>query len=73
MGSSLCEVVCEAGAINFEEGDEEIELEAGAIIAATGYDLFDTSSEPNYGYEYVEVITGLEFERLCNASGPTVG
>ena len=73
MGCSLCEVVCEAGAINFGERGEEIELEVGAIIAATGYDLFDPSLEPNYGYEYDEVITGLEFERLCNASGPTLG
>ncbi|NQE06007.1 CoB--CoM heterodisulfide reductase iron-sulfur subunit A [ANME-1 cluster archaeon GoMg1] len=73
MRCGLCEVVCEAGAINFEERDEEIELEVGAIIAATGYDLFDPSLEPNYGYEYDEVITGLEFERLCNASGPTLG
>lgn len=73
MRCSLCGVVCEAGAINFEDADEHIELEVGTIIAATGYDLFDPSLEPNYGYEYDEVITGLEFERLCNASGPTKG
>ncbi|MBC8521658.1 MAG: CoB--CoM heterodisulfide reductase iron-sulfur subunit A family protein [Methanomicrobia archaeon] len=73
MKCGLCEVVCEPGAINFEDKDEEIELEVGAIVVATGYDLFDASLEPNYGYEYDEVITGLEFERLCNASGPTFG
>ncbi len=73
MGCALCEVVCEVGAINFEDDDEEIELEVGAIVVATGYDLFDPSLEPNYGYEYDRVITGLEFERLCNASGPTKG
>jgi len=73
MRCGLCEVVCEAGAINFEEKDEEIELEVGAIVVATGYDLFNPVVEPNYGYEYDEVITGLEFERLCNASGPTGG
>ena len=69
----LCEKVCEADAINHDMKEEVVELEAGAIIAATGYDLFDASLEPNYGYEYDEVITGLEFERLCNASGPTEG
>ena len=73
MRCGLCEVVCEPGAINFDEEDETIELEVGTIIAATGYDLFDPALEPNYGYAYDEVITGLEFERLCNASGPTRG
>ncbi len=69
----LCETVCEAEAINHEMKEEFFDIDAGAIIAATGYDLFDPSLEPNYGYEYDEVITGLEFERLCNASGPTLG
>nr|CBH36911.1 conserved hypothetical protein, HdrA-related [uncultured archaeon] len=69
----LCETVCEADAIFHEMEEELVELEVGAIIAATGYDLFDPSLEPNYGYEYDEVITSMEFERLCNASGPTTG
>jgi len=69
----LCEKVCEADAINHDMKEEIIELEAGAIVVATGYDLFDPSLEPNYEYEYDGVITGLEFERLCNASGPTKG
>ena len=73
MRCSLCNVVCEPGAINFDDEGEELELDVGTIIVATGYDLFDPSLEPNYGYEYDEVITGLEFERLCNASGPTKG
>ncbi len=69
----LCEKVCEADAINHEMKEELFEIEIGAIIAATGYDLFDPALESNYGYEYDEVITGLEFERLCNASGPSGG
>jgi len=69
----LCETVCEADAINHEMEEEVMDIDVGAIIAATGYDLFNPSLEPNYGYEYDEVITGLEFERLCNASGPTLG
>jgi len=69
----LCETVCEVDAINHEMEEEFFDIDVGAIIAATGYDLFDPSLEPNYGYEYDEVITGLEFERLCNASGPTLG
>jgi heterodisulfide reductase subunit A len=73
MRCGLCGVVCEAGAVNFEDKDEQLGLDVGTIIAATGYELFDPSLEQNYGYEYDEVITGLEFERLCNASGPTKG
>ena len=69
----ICEEFCEPDAIDFEQEEEIIELNVGAIVVATGYDLFDPSLEPNYGYEHDEVITGLEFERLCNASGPTFG
>jgi len=69
----LCERVCEADAIMHDMREVMMEIEVGAIIVATGYDLFNPVVEPNYGYEYDEVITGLEFERLCNASGPTGG
>ncbi|MBE0515958.1 MAG: CoB--CoM heterodisulfide reductase iron-sulfur subunit A family protein [Methanophagales archaeon] len=74
MGCGLCEVVCEAEAINYEQRDEELELEAGVIIVATGYDTFDPMKKPQLGYkEFPNVITGLEFERLTNSSGPTGG
>ena len=64
----------ERNAINHEMKEEIIELNVGAIIVATGYDLFDPKLKPEYGYEkYDNVITGLEFERLCSASGPTRG
>jgi heterodisulfide reductase subunit A len=69
----LCEKACDADAINHEMTDEISELDVGAIVVATGYDLFDPSEYPEYGYKYDEVITGLEFERLCNAAGPTGG
>ncbi len=69
----LCERACEADAIMHDMKEELLEIEVGAIIVATGYDLFDPYLEPNYGYQYDGVITALEFERLCNASGPTGG
>jgi len=69
-----CEKFCEANAINFEQEDQIIELEVGAIILATGYDSFDPTVMPRYGYgRYDNVITSLEFERLSNATGPTGG
>jgi len=70
----VCEKYCPAGAIDFNQKDEEIELDVGVIIVATGYDLFDPKQKPEYGYgKYKDVITNLEFERLLNAAGPTGG
>ena len=69
-----CEKVCEAGAVDFNQKGEAIELGVGSIIVTTGFDQFDPSSIKEYGYGiYPNVITGLEFERLLNASGPTGG
>jgi heterodisulfide reductase subunit A len=70
----LCLQVCEAGAIDFEQQDQELELEVGAIVVATGYDFYDPSSIGQYHYhQYPNVITALEYERLISASGPTGG
>ncbi len=61
-------------AINFEQKPEEIELEVGAIIVSTGYDVYFPYDNPLYGYgKYTNVITSLEFERLILAAGPTGG
>ena len=44
------------------------------MIVATGYYVFDAARKPEYGWsDYDNVITGLEFERLVSASGPTGG
>ncbi|MFO7712252.1 MAG: 2Fe-2S iron-sulfur cluster-binding protein [Dehalococcoidia bacterium] len=70
----ICQDVCEAGAIDFDQEDEVIEVEVGTIIVATGYDQFDPSAMSQYGYrKYPNVLTGLEFERLTCAAGPTEG
>jgi heterodisulfide reductase subunit A len=69
-----CEKQCEPKAIQYEMKDEVVDVEVGNIILATGYKQFDPSVIPQYGYgKYENVITGLEFERLSNASGPTAG
>lgn len=69
-----CAEVCQAKAVNFEQVDELVEIEIGTIIVATGYDVFDSNRKPEYGYaENDNVMTGLEFERLVSASGPTGG
>jgi heterodisulfide reductase subunit A len=70
----LCEKVCEKEAINHDMEDEEVELEVGTIILATGFKGFDPKRIPAYGYgRFKNVLTALEFERMVNASGPTGG
>jgi heterodisulfide reductase subunit A len=65
---------CEAGAIDFEQKDEMVEIEIGNIIVATGFQQFDPTKIYQLGYGRLNnVLTGLEFERLTNASGPTGG
>lgn len=70
----LCVEACEAGAIDFKQKDEEVELKVGAIVVATGYDVLDPSAMYEYGYARSDdVITTLGMERLINSSGPTNG
>ena len=69
-----CEIFCPTGAIDFTQEDEYITVPVGNMILATGYDLFDAHRIPQYGYGLLSnVYTSLEFERLCNAAGPTNG
>jgi len=69
-----CEKFCEAGAIDFEQTDQFVDIEIGNIIVTTGYASFDPTPIAQYGYGRLDnVITGLEFERLCNSAGPTEG
>ena len=70
----VCERVCPAGAIDFEQQERVVEEEVGAIIVATGFDLYPMSRLGEYGAgEIPDVIDGLAFERLLSASGPTSG
>jgi heterodisulfide reductase subunit A len=61
-------------AINFDQEPEDIELEVGSIVVATGFDVYLPYDDPLYGYgKYENVITAMEFERLILAAGPTGG
>jgi len=68
------EVCAERNAIDFKQQEEIEDIRVGAIILATGFDVFDVTRIPYYGYGlYPNVYTSLEIERLVNASGPTGG
>lgn len=70
----FCEKACTAGAINFNQKEEIITEKYGAIIVATGYNPIDLKKFDEYAYsQSPDVVSSLEFERLCNASGPTNG
>jgi heterodisulfide reductase subunit A len=70
----VCQKLCPAQAVDFTQEDQLVTERYGAIVVATGFDLFDDSVYGEYGYgRYKDVITGLHFERLVNASGPTMG
>jgi heterodisulfide reductase subunit A len=70
----VCQKLCPTNAIDFEQKDEVIEIKVGNIITATGWKMFDCHQVPQYGYgRLANVFTSMEFERLCNAAGPTNG
>lgn len=69
-----CKEACERHAIDFDQVPEDIIIDAGTVIVATGVDAFDPTLIDDYGYtNYENVITSLEFERLINAGGPSMG
>lgn len=70
----ICAKVCPTKAIVYEQKEEVVTEVVGAIVAATGYDIFDISKYGEYGAGRLpDVITGLQYERLLSASGPTGG
>jgi heterodisulfide reductase subunit A len=70
----ICAQVCPKEAVDHDQQDEILDLEVGSVILATGYKQFDAGRISTYGYGRLDnVIDGLEFERLVNASGPTGG
>jgi heterodisulfide reductase subunit A len=70
----MCVKACDREAIDLTMEDEEIEIPIGAIVIATGYELFDVSQYHRLGYgRFKNVINALEYERLINAAGPTHG
>jgi len=74
MKCGVCMDVCGPDCIDFDQEDEFITEKFGAIVVATGYDVMGVERFPEFGGgKYKDVITGLDFERLASASGPTGG
>jgi len=71
----ICSKVCPVGAIDYEQRESFFKVEVGAIIVATGFDIYDWKNRmPEYGGGRIpDVIDGLTMERYLSASGPTAG
>jgi len=69
-----CAEACKSGAIDFSQKEEIIDLNVGAIIVATGFDEYDASQKPQYGYGiFKNVMTQMELARMLGINGPTKG
>ncbi len=69
-----CEKFCPTSAINFEDQEQIIDLQVGAVILSPGFKPFDPSGFDFYGYRKIpDVVTSLEYERLLSSSGPCMG
>ena len=66
----VCEKVCQAGAINYDQKPQTIQLKVGAIVVATGFDMLGKELPQKWGYQYENVINSLEYERILCPTGP---
>lgn len=69
----VCQKVCVAQAIDFEQKEEEITLNVGAIVVSTGFDMIEEELSTKWGYQYDNVVNALEYERMLSPSGPFGG
>jgi heterodisulfide reductase subunit A len=69
----VCERVCKAEAIDYEQQPIERDIKVGAIVVATGFDMFAEELSSRWGYHYENVVNALEYERILCASGPFDG
>jgi heterodisulfide reductase subunit A len=70
----ICESVCKANAIDFNQTPQKEEINVGAIILAPGLQPFDPKLSREYRYgEFANVVTSMDYERLLCATGPYQG
>jgi heterodisulfide reductase subunit A len=69
-----CQEACMFEAIDYSQQDEQLELNVGAILLATGYRPLDMAETNRYGYGKISnVYSDVEVERICASNGPTQG
>ena len=66
-----CEQKCPSNAIDFSQKEETIQVKVKAVIVATGFNLFDPTLIPRYGFgKYTNVITSMQMERELAPTRP---
>jgi heterodisulfide reductase subunit A len=74
IGCGICQEECKAGAVEYDQEEQKIELNVGSIILSPGYSMFDPTLKSEYGYgRYKNVVSSMEFERFLSATGPFAG
>ena len=69
-----CQKFCPTNAIDFDDQPQDLSLNVGAVILASGGRAFDPRIYDTYGYSNSDnIVTSLEFERILSASGPYGG
>lgn len=70
----LCSKVCGAGAIDYDQTEETLDLQVGSVVLTPGFEAFDATRRGEFGFGYApNVLTNVQFERMLSASGPTRG
>ncbi|MFX0069811.1 MAG: FAD-dependent oxidoreductase [Candidatus Hermodarchaeota archaeon] len=69
----VCEKVCKAEAIDYEQKPQDVKIKVGAVVVATGFDMPAEELSSRWGYNYQNVVSALEYERILCASGPFGG
>jgi heterodisulfide reductase subunit A len=70
----VCEKVCPAGAIRFDDKESTRAIKVGSLILAPGHQGFNPAGIRTWGFGiFPNVITSLQLERLLASSGPSEG
>lgn len=70
----LCSKVCQAGAIDYDQSEETIQLDVGSVVLTPGFEAFDATRRGEFGFGFApNVLSNVQFERMLSASGPTQG
>jgi heterodisulfide reductase subunit A len=67
-----CEKACEPKAINHEMLDRYEELNVGAIVLATGFELMPKKEIAEFEQD-PDILDGIQFERILSPGGSTAG
>jgi len=74
IGCGLCENMCIAKAIQYDDKERETTVKVGSVILSTGSRGYDPSGLDYLGYgKYPNVVTSDGFERILSAGGPYFG